>query len=262
VYPQVALGRFASFRVVKSSVSAGHDHFWGGFDSRQLSLRSAKSGPHFPSTHATPLRNRNLRRSAFDSAVDSAVEALGLKSARHNFARDTAESLAIQEGASVVAAARLLGHESAASTLNDHAGLFPTDLDDIASRLNPALASSGRCLVGDSLASDVARWLPIVNRAAAANTSKPSRTCANTRCPVPGAPVPGAPGTTRTCDLGIRRPLLYPPELRRQCAGQSIQLDPRSDPPAATRTKSVSAPQLSVMVCASTHAQHRLVNSR
>ena len=33
----------------------------------------------------------------------------------------------------------------------------------------------------------------------------------------------GAPGTTRTCDLGIRRPLLYPPELRRQCAGQSIQ---------------------------------------
>lgn len=32
-----------------------------------------------------------------------------------------------------------------------------------------------------------------------------------------------APGTTRTCDLGIRRPLLYPPELRRQCAGQSIQ---------------------------------------
>ena len=39
---------------------------------------------------------------------------------------------------------------------------------------------------------------------------------------VTDAPV-GAPGTTRTCDLGIRRPLLYPPELRRQCAGQSIQ---------------------------------------
>lgn len=39
---------------------------------------------------------------------------------------------------------------------------------------------------------------------------------------VTDAPV-GAPGTTRTCDLGIRRPLLYPPELRRQCAGQSIE---------------------------------------
>lgn len=39
---------------------------------------------------------------------------------------------------------------------------------------------------------------------------------------VADAPI-GAPGTTRTCDLGIRRPLLYPPELRRQCAGQSIE---------------------------------------
>jgi hypothetical protein len=36
-------------------------------------------------------------------------------------------------------------------------------------------------------------------------------------------PLTSAPGTTRTCDLGIRRPLLYPPELRRQCAGQSSQ---------------------------------------
>jgi integrase len=83
-----------------------------------------------------------LRRSAFDSAV----EALGLKITPHNFARDTAESLAIREGASVVAVARLLGHESAASTLNDYAGLFPTDLDDTASRLNPVLASSGQVL--------------------------------------------------------------------------------------------------------------------
>jgi integrase len=52
--------------------------------------------------------------------------------------RDTAASLAIQEGASVVAVARLLGHESAATTLNHCAGLFPTDLDDIASRLDTA----------------------------------------------------------------------------------------------------------------------------
>ena len=32
-----------------------------------------------------------------------------------------------------------------------------------------------------------------------------------------------APGRNRTCDLGIRRPLLYPTELRRQRAGQSSQ---------------------------------------
>jgi hypothetical protein len=35
-YPQVISRRLASFRVVKFHVSAAHDHFWGGFDSRQL----------------------------------------------------------------------------------------------------------------------------------------------------------------------------------------------------------------------------------
>jgi integrase len=87
----------------------------------------------FPSASGTPLRNRNWRRDVFDSAV----EALGLRITPHNL-RDTAASLAIQEGASVVAVARLLGHESAATTLNHYAGLFPTDLDDIASRLDAA----------------------------------------------------------------------------------------------------------------------------
>ena len=87
----------------------------------------------FPSASGTPLRNRNWRRDVFDSAV----QALGLTITPHNL-RDTAASLAIQEGASVVAVARLLGHESAATTLNHYAGLFPTDLDDIASRLDAA----------------------------------------------------------------------------------------------------------------------------
>ena len=68
---------------------------------------------------------------------DDAVEALNLDITPHNL-RDTAASLAIQAGASVVAVARLLGHESAATTLNHYAGLFPSDLDDVARRLNDA----------------------------------------------------------------------------------------------------------------------------
>jgi integrase len=98
----------------------------------------------FPSGTGTTLRNRNWRRDVFDSAV----EAQGLKITPHNL-RDAAASLAIQEDASIVAVARLLGHESAATTLNHYAGLFPTDLDDIASRLDARLtiashgASSG-----------------------------------------------------------------------------------------------------------------------
>lgn len=87
----------------------------------------------FASAKSTPLRNRNWRRDVFDKAVKD----LGLNITPHNL-RDTAASLAIQEGASVVAVARLLGHESAATTLNYYAGFFPTDLYDIASRLNAA----------------------------------------------------------------------------------------------------------------------------
>jgi hypothetical protein len=51
----------------------------------------------FPSASGTPLRNRNWRRDVFDPAV----EAQGLEITPHNL-RDTAASLAIQEGASVV----------------------------------------------------------------------------------------------------------------------------------------------------------------
>lgn len=87
----------------------------------------------FPSANSTPLRNRNFRRDVFDDAVDD----VGLDITPHNL-RDTAASLAIQAGASVVAVARLLGHESAATTLNHYAGLFPNDLDDVAVRLDEA----------------------------------------------------------------------------------------------------------------------------
>lgn len=87
----------------------------------------------FPSASSTPLRNRNFRRDVFDDAV----AALELNITPHNL-RDTAASLAIQAGASVVAVARLLGHESAATTLNHYAGLFPSDLDDVAERLDTA----------------------------------------------------------------------------------------------------------------------------
>ena len=103
-------------------------------------LRPAPSDLVFPSANSTPLRNRNFRRDSFDAAT----AALGLTITPHNL-RDTASSLAIHAGASVVAVARLLGHESAATTLNHYPGLFPTDLDDVAVRLDAA----AREAVGD-----------------------------------------------------------------------------------------------------------------
>ena len=106
----------------------------------------------FPSANRTPLRNRNFRRDVFDDAVD----ALKLDITPHNL-RDTAASLAIQAGASVVAVARLLGHESAATTLNHYAGLFPSDLDDVANRLDAAAREAieqGRATADQTTPSD------------------------------------------------------------------------------------------------------------
>jgi hypothetical protein len=40
-FPRVGSRHLTSFRVVKFHVSAAHDHFWGGFDSRQLHAISA-----------------------------------------------------------------------------------------------------------------------------------------------------------------------------------------------------------------------------
>ncbi|WP_428367984.1 tyrosine-type recombinase/integrase [Mycolicibacterium sp.] len=122
-----------------------------------LSASQKSDGLVFPSASNTPLRNRNFRRDVFDDAVD----ALGLDITPHNL-RDTAASLAIQSGASVVAVARLLGHESAATTLNHYAGLFPSDLDDVAQRLD---AAARRVQQADNRADDgqmdqKRRWVP------------------------------------------------------------------------------------------------------
>ncbi|MFS0712260.1 site-specific integrase [Microbacterium sp. 2P01SA-2] len=53
--------------------------------------------------------------------------------------RDTTASLAISSGANVKAVQRMLGHASAAMTLDTYADLFDDDLDAVASRLNDAM---------------------------------------------------------------------------------------------------------------------------
>ncbi|MFJ6261570.1 tyrosine-type recombinase/integrase [Rhodococcus erythropolis] len=80
-------------------------------------------------THG-PLRNKNYRR----DCLTPAAESVGLVLTPHNL-RDTAASLAIDAGASVVAVARLLGHEDATTTLRHYAALFPTDLADLVKRV-------------------------------------------------------------------------------------------------------------------------------
>ena len=54
--------------------------------------------------------------------------------------RHTAASLAVQAAATVKAVQRMLGHASAAMTLDVYAGLFNDDLDAVADRLDAAAA--------------------------------------------------------------------------------------------------------------------------
>jgi integrase len=106
--------------------------------------------PLFPSTNGGWLRVGSFRRRSFDRAA----EKVGLKGLKPHDLRHTAASLAIQAGANVKAVQRMLGHSSAAMTLDVYSGLFDGDLDAVAERLEEgslaALADSVR--IGTAIA--------------------------------------------------------------------------------------------------------------
>jgi integrase len=82
------------------------------------------------------LRNTNFRPRIFDPAADKA----GLPGLTPHELRHTAASLAIAAGANVKAVQQMLGHASAAMTLDIYAGLFADDLDTVADQLDRAFA--------------------------------------------------------------------------------------------------------------------------
>ncbi|GAA1944883.1 site-specific integrase [Microbacterium deminutum] len=94
--------------------------FGGGLDYLQRPRASGKS------------------RSWFVRALDDA----GLERMTVHDLRHTAASLAISSGANVKAVQRMLGHASAAMTLDVHADLFDDDLDTVSASLNAARAAS------------------------------------------------------------------------------------------------------------------------
>src|SRR5215212_95584 len=86
----------------------------------------------FTTWRGKPLRNLNFRRDVFDRAASDA----GLARLTPHELRHTAASLAVSAGANVKAVQRMLGHASAAMTLDVYSGLFDDDLDGVAERLN------------------------------------------------------------------------------------------------------------------------------
>jgi integrase len=81
------------------------------------------------------LRNTNFRPRFFDPAAEKA----GLPGLTPHELRHTAASLAIAAGANVKAVQLMLGHASAAMTLDIYAGLFADNLDAVADRLDRAV---------------------------------------------------------------------------------------------------------------------------
>ena len=102
-----------------------------------LAVQVAGKGPDdlvFANGAGALLDNSNFRRNVFDPAV----RALGVGPFTPHNLRDTAASLAVSAGANVKAIQRMLGHASAAMTLDVYSGLFTDDLDRVAERLNSA----------------------------------------------------------------------------------------------------------------------------
>ncbi len=93
----------------------------------------------FTSTRGEVLRNRNARRAWFDNAA----AAIGQPGLTPHELRHTAASLAVSAGANVKAVQRMLGHASAAMTLDVYSDLFDDDLDAVAERLD-AVARKAR----------------------------------------------------------------------------------------------------------------------
>jgi integrase len=116
---------------------------------KQIEGRSASQPVFFGMRTKTYLRNHAFRKGWFDPA---AIE-VGLDGITPHELRHTAASLAVSAGAHVKSVQRMLGHASAAMTLDTYADLFDDDLDSVATSLNAiALTSNISQLIGKASA--------------------------------------------------------------------------------------------------------------
>ncbi|HZZ97446.1 MAG TPA: site-specific integrase, partial [Jatrophihabitantaceae bacterium] len=84
------------------------------------------------------LRSQIFRRAAFDRAADE----IGVPGLHPHELRHTAASLAIAAGANVKVIQQMLGHKSAAMTLDQYGHLFGDQLDQVAEALNAAVLAA------------------------------------------------------------------------------------------------------------------------
>jgi integrase len=105
----------------------------------------------FTSPQDGPIRLDNWRRRVFDPAARVA----DLRGVSPHDLRHTAASLAVASGAHVKLVQQMLGHASAAMTLDVYSGLFEDDLDKLADHMDRAHEDhSSRAVVGTVWARD------------------------------------------------------------------------------------------------------------
>ena len=92
----------------------------------------------FTTPRGDVMRNHNFRSRVFVAAAKQ----IGMPGLTPHDLRHTAASLAVHAGANVKAVQRMLGHASAAMTLDVYAGLSGDDLDAVADRLDAAAAAA------------------------------------------------------------------------------------------------------------------------
>lgn len=97
----------------------------------------------FPDKFGNHLTTPTIRENSW---FDRALDAADLKPMTIHDLRHTAASLAVSSGANVKAVQRMLGHASAAMTLDTYSDLFDDDLDVVAVRLDEAASRVLRAL--------------------------------------------------------------------------------------------------------------------
>lgn len=98
--------------------------------------------PDNPDDLVFPRNGRHLRSDEYRRAFLKACKQVGITGMAPHDLRHTAASLAISAGANVKVVQRLLGHASAAMTLDRYGHLFDTDLATVAKSLSSAIEAT------------------------------------------------------------------------------------------------------------------------
>lgn len=92
----------------------------------------------FTTTYGNPLRSGHFRENTWWPALKAA----GVQQIKIHHLRHTCASLLIQQGANPKMVQEWLGHKDISITMNTYSHLFPSDLDNLADRMNTLLSKT------------------------------------------------------------------------------------------------------------------------